>query len=300
MSRPISGHKAQREWMCAVLRNYRTVTLPELPQLLAAMWLGGVFFNCTSGRCDPGYDLLLRELGVSRRTLYRTIAALKDGRWIKVHRIGRKHVRFDLLIPSPQATSQDEAQSPAATAEVPETRNFGISSDRFEVPETRDLGTSSNPFEVPELGGSQVLEVPRIAGSTYEPVREPEGAPPARSTSRVDREGPSETTPPEPQRPSQRAPDGALTQPASPSSPSRDPPMDAARNDVLAAFADVRHAWPTDRIGDETEAYQAFVAALAARHDTNVVIDAVENLLWESGADVPWLSDALVAIEHGA
>ncbi|MET4717727.1 hypothetical protein ABIF64_000099 [Bradyrhizobium japonicum] len=60
------------------------------------------------------------------------------------------------------------------------------------------------------------------------------------------------------------------------------------------------NGWPTDRIGDEAEAYKAFVAALAARRHTFVVIDAVENLLWKSGADVPWLAEALVAIEHGA
>ena len=70
-------------------------------------------------------------------------------------------------------------------------------------------------------------------------------------------------------------------------------PGDSAR----AAFADVSYAWPSDRTDDE--GYAAYLAALAAAQgDTDIVFDAVEELLWKSGADPPWLSDALRRIEH--
>jgi hypothetical protein len=71
------------------------------------------------------------------------------------------------------------------------------------------------------------------------------------------------------------------------------PPADAAQ----AAFAIVWRVWPTDHMGDERKVPEAFDDALAAAGgDTNAVVDAVEELLWESGADVPLLPDALATI----
>jgi hypothetical protein len=99
--------------------------------------------------------------------------------------------------------------------------------------------------------------------------------------------------------PIQRAGEPALieTVAAQNQKPSRVNPIGAAADSVRAAFADVSYAWPSDRTDDE--GYAAYVAALAAAQgDTEVVLDAIWERLEESGADPPWLSDALRRIEN--
>jgi hypothetical protein len=129
----------------------------------------------------------------------------------------------------------------------------------------------------------------------------------AARTSDDDRESLTETAPLEPLIPPERAAeDGAPRDLLDDddhhrdrSSPPIATPIGAAplMSSAQAAFADVRYAWPTDRTDDE--GYAAYVAALAAAQgDTDVVLDAIWDRLEESGADPPWLSDALRHIEH--
>jgi hypothetical protein len=100
-----------------------------------------------------------------------------------------------------------------------------------------------------------------------------------------------------PDRPVPRADARTETAAQKQPSPERDATELGAPNGARAAFADVRYAWPSDRTDDE--GYAAYVAALAAAHgDTEVVLDAIWERLEESGADPPWLSDALRRIEH--
>jgi hypothetical protein len=63
-------------------------------------------------------------------------------------------------------------------------------------------------------------------------------------------------------------------------------------------FENVKRVYPADRIGNEAEAYQAFCAAIGGRRLTDV-IEAVKNLMWDRGAHVPWLAEALAIIERG-
>ncbi|MET4277159.1 MULTISPECIES: hypothetical protein [unclassified Bradyrhizobium] len=73
--------------------------------------------------------------------------------------------------------------------------------------------------------------------------------------------------------------------------------MGRPADDARAAFADASYPWPTDRTDEG--AYAAYVAALdAAQGNTEAIINAVWERLEESGADPPWLSEALRRIER--
>src|ERR1700722_7990981 len=50
-SKPVAGHKGRDKWMVAVINA--AVGMPPL-NFRAAMRLG-MFFNCTTGQCNPGY-----------------------------------------------------------------------------------------------------------------------------------------------------------------------------------------------------------------------------------------------------
>ena len=69
MGSAITGHRQRDQFIRAII--IRDV-LP-LREVRVAVRLG-LFFNCTTGQCNPGYDTLATELGISRRTLFRAIA----------------------------------------------------------------------------------------------------------------------------------------------------------------------------------------------------------------------------------
>jgi Helix-turn-helix domain len=57
-------------------------------------------FNCKTGRCDPGYDTLAKEMGTSERTVERHVKLLVDAGWFRRKRGGRDDkVSFTLCIP---------------------------------------------------------------------------------------------------------------------------------------------------------------------------------------------------------
>ncbi|WP_156928494.1 hypothetical protein [Bradyrhizobium sp. th.b2] len=68
----ISGHRGRDRWLRAILNQHDVLTLFELRVAV----LLGIHFNCTDGRCDPGYRTLAAELCISPRSARRCVAAL--------------------------------------------------------------------------------------------------------------------------------------------------------------------------------------------------------------------------------
>ena len=56
-----------------------------------------IFFNCTTGQCNPGDKLLAQETGLSVRTVVRAVAALVERGWVIAHRRGG-NTEFQLLL----------------------------------------------------------------------------------------------------------------------------------------------------------------------------------------------------------
>jgi hypothetical protein len=110
--------------------------------------------------------------------------------------------------------------------------------------------------------------------------------------------------------PVKRAGGSALTetvaeQPRQPSpsraSPEMGPPANAsasAHPHSRLRFDNVVLAYPQDRVGDEAEAYRVFCSVAPGRR-LNDLVEAVQRVVRESGAHVPWLSEALAMIERG-
>jgi len=73
-------------------------------------------------------------------------------------------------------------------------------------------------------------------------------------------------------------------------------PANGADSRLRAAFEDVKRVYPLERIGDERDAYRAFVAAVRQRGMT-MVVKLITDLRLEHDTDVPWLADALAVIE---
>ena len=69
---PISGHKERDQYICAILTRDDLLTPLELRVAVRL----GIFFNCKTGQCDPGYARLAKELCISPRSARRCVAAL--------------------------------------------------------------------------------------------------------------------------------------------------------------------------------------------------------------------------------
>ena len=133
-AKPIFGHKGRDEWMCAIL----TRDVLPLLEVRIAMRLG-IFFNCRTGKCDPGYKKLMSELQISRRTLFRGIARLKADGWIEVRRLGEENAQFSLFIPAgANVVAPAGGASKVAPLEMP-----------VEVPENGGAGAKNEGVEVP-------------------------------------------------------------------------------------------------------------------------------------------------------
>jgi hypothetical protein len=67
-----------------------------------------LFLNCKTGRCDPSYGTLAREIGISERSAIRAIAALEARGWVAVERSagGRRDNtnQFHLFTPAERVT----------------------------------------------------------------------------------------------------------------------------------------------------------------------------------------------------
>jgi helix-turn-helix protein len=283
MSSAVSGHKGRERWINAVIATSGLAPIT----VRVAVRLGN-FFNCTTGQCNPGYARLAKEVGVSKRSVFRAIAELEGGGWIAVDRGdgNRDHNhQFTLLMPGERMTAAvtstgDRIMSPVPTPSRV-TKNAGTGDKNRGVRVTHAV-TTKEPEE-PENLNSAALR--------------------AACTTRAVRECATEISTADDAAPPQRAAGAALIKPVAAQQPEaqQQPPsatsIGTGPNGARAAFEDVRFAWPSDRTDDD--GYAAYVAALAAAQgDTEVVLDAIWERLKESGADPPWLSDALRRIER--
>ena len=267
--RAISGHKGRDQWMCAIL----TRDVLPLLEVRIAMRLG-IFFNCRTGKCDPGYKKLMSELRISRRTLFRGIARLKADGWIEVRRLGEENAQFSLFIPGGA-----NIVAPAGGANIVAPAEPSKQVTENEGAGATQTGSTKEPENLKEVSKK---ESKRAAQPPPSSIDRPSLEPRARAGTET---------------PVQR-PDGLQeTVIARQHQPSRVNPIGTPADGARAAFEDVSFAWPSDRTDDE--GYAAYVATLAAAQgDTEVVLDAIWERLEESGADPPWLSDALRRIEH--
>jgi hypothetical protein len=196
---------------------------------------------------------------------------------------------------NPENPSPHEAEIPSSVSKKsphPCRRNTLTSGS--ELPREISPSDLTPPERGAHAHAAQSARVER--GNVTETEKTSDDAPlnPANSTS-------DDATIPEPLRPVPRAEARTVASENQPP-PSRVNPIGTpttAANGARAAFDDVRYAWPNDRIDDDGTAYAAYVSALAAAQgDTDIVLDAIWERLEESGADPPWLSEALKAIER--
>ena len=69
--------------------------------------------NCKTGRCDPGYDTLAKEMGTTPRNVMRGIKLLEDAGWLQRKRGGRDDkVSFTLCIPDAAHSSGGDTTDP--------------------------------------------------------------------------------------------------------------------------------------------------------------------------------------------
>lgn len=250
---------------------------------------------------DPTYDELAKAARCHKRTAQRAVAVAEEIGIVRKarHSDGRVSNAYELLLP--QAVSNGDKFS------VPTVTNSdadeGPNGDKLSIPTVTNLpvaegsngGTAAAVLRVESKEERKKLEETVLKPTTTEsadrralndrPIPEPRAREPLAPVPR------------EPLTPVPRA--DARTEPvtAQQSKPSRNNPIGTPADGARAAFADVSYAWPSDRTDDD--GYAAYVAALAAAQgDTEIVLDAIWERLEESGADPPWLSDALRRIEH--
>jgi hypothetical protein len=296
----ISGHKGRDRWLGAVIA---ASGLSPIAVRLAVKL--GIFFNCKTGQCNPGYARLAREIGISRRSVIRAIAALEADGWIAIVRSDGHHdhkSEFTLLMPgervTPDVTPTGDKDMAPVQAAGRVTKNIGTG-DKSRGERVTHAVTTKEPDEPEEPEGRGCAA--RSADDDRDSINNSTAvdAPPNPALSTVDAATNSEPVDsPVPRAEARTEPIAAQNPKPSRNETEISTPTTAA-NGARAAFPDVSYAWPSDRTDDDGIAYAAYVAALAAAQgDTDIVFDAVEKLLWESGADPPWLSDALRRIEH--
>lgn len=285
--REVTTFKLRDEWV-------RLAAVQKLSPILRVVGMRlAHFLNGTTGQLNPSYALLALECNTSERTAQKAVAAFRKLRMIADTRStgGRQDATndFTLIIPYRRVSRRTPVKSKSGVSNrtplksAPRGVRAGVG------------GVSRSAFEgCPPGHPNSVRE---------NSVRNSERGFAARSSDDDSQSAPTNTATERDAASSQRAPDGALIeadedhpQPTCAPPASIGTPTTAA-NGARATFADVSYAWPSDRTDDE--GYEAYVAALAAaRGDTDIVLDAVWARLEESGADPPWLSDALRRIEH--
>jgi hypothetical protein len=204
MSGAISGHKARDQWICAILNCHNVLTPLEL-RLAVRL---GIFFNCTTGQCDPGYAKLAKELCISPRSARRCIAALVAHGFVgRDEGAGGRHDQkqnFSLFMPSARGTACVSPVGRTASVSPVEAKTLDQHGGLKQVgtgDENRgQRGTTRRPTKEPD--------------EPDEPD-EPEGRGSPARTSRVDRESvaSNSTNTSDDAPPIQRAPGGALIEP---------------------------------------------------------------------------------------
>lgn len=307
-SSAVSGHKGRDRWICAIL----TRDILPLLEVRVAVRLG-IFFNCKTGKCDPGYPTLASELGISRRTLFRAIARLKADGWIEIHRLGGENVQFSLFIPPPQPASPDEALPSAGAsivaphgganivtpAEAHGGANIATPAEPSkQVTENEGAGDRNRGVEVPHrVAAHKNLKPENLKSAALHAARSADAD---RDSILIDSATASDVTP------NQRASDEALIEtvtaqnPQPPSSASTETELGTAANDADTAerwvqFLNVERRWPPGCIGDQDAAFRAF-CKIMVRGRLWIIADAIEALANESGDDVPPLNEALASL----
>jgi hypothetical protein len=88
----IKTFKDRDDWM-------RAINASSLPHTARCLAFGiALHLNIKTGRCDPGYDLLVKEVGISRRSIGRLVALLKRSGWLGVKRGGAGQTNSYLLL----------------------------------------------------------------------------------------------------------------------------------------------------------------------------------------------------------
>ncbi len=303
MSSAVSGHKGRDRWICAILTHHDLMTPLELRVAVRL----GIFFNCTTGRCDPGYARLAKELCIPPRSARRCVAALVERGFVgRDEGAGGSHDQkrnFSLFMPARGPVSTSSVQGTASVSSVETEKPASNGGPKREVEGTKTVGTGDQ-----NTGGRGTVRRP-----TNEPDEPDEPAQPERvvfddpRTSRVERESASNSTanfatiegrP----RSDQRAAEAALIEPIeAPSRPSNATAIGTAAASGRAApatspFAQVLSVYPIDRVGNEARAFFAFTRALLALGDLDAVLEGVASLKRERGAELPDLAEALAAL----
>jgi hypothetical protein len=107
-------------WMCALLAS-------GLPHVVICVGIRiALHLRVKTGRCDPGYDKLAGELGMSKRSIYRMVAMLEHSKWLSVIRSGHHRENQFVLLRG------DKVLSPQNTSEVTDS---DIRGDRISISE---------------------------------------------------------------------------------------------------------------------------------------------------------------------
>jgi hypothetical protein len=255
-SQRISGHKDRDQWICAILTRHDVMTPLELRVAVRL----GIFFNCTTGQCDPGYARLARELGIPQRSARRCVAALVAYGFVgRDEGSGGSHdqkQKFSLFMPPPRGT---DSVSPVR-------RTASVSPVKTGKPASRG-GPKHGVTGVQNRGGRGTIRRP-----TKEPDEPDSAALHAARTSVADRESDNSTKPSRPD--DQRAADAALIDTVAaqkqlpPSLASKN--IGAAGNGADGAYAALWRAYPNQTY--EGDAPKVFHQLLDEGVDPDVLI----------------------------
>jgi hypothetical protein len=169
--------KSREQWKrafdaVALQRKYR-------PRACVLMSRLADHFNCKTGQCNPGFDVLAEEMGASDRTVRRAVDDIEPDGWFLTKLGGRNKVSFTLcipdLIPDTIVSAIDDGntghngvrnaddQSRTHSASIPDTM---VSAHKEQTNRQEEGGPSARPYAVP------------VESLVVEPVtmRAPEGA----------------------------------------------------------------------------------------------------------------------------
>jgi hypothetical protein len=253
---PISGHKGRDQWICAILTHHDLMTPLELRVAVRL----GIFFNCKTGQCDPGYARLAKELCISKRSARRCVAALVAHGFVgRDEGAGGSHDQrqnFSLFMPSRGTDSVSPLRRTASVSPVETEKpdqHGGQKQGGTGDKNRGGRGTIRRPTkepEEPEEPDSAALRATRTADADSQS---------ANSTASDD------ATVAEPLIPSQRAPESALieTVEAQPQSSSATAMGTGPATDTDPAFAPV-YRRGREVLGDDAD---AVITELLAAHD---------------------------------
>jgi DNA-binding transcriptional regulator YhcF (GntR family) len=155
VSKPVAGHKGHDKWMVAVINA--AVGMPPL-NFRAAMRLG-MFFNCTTGQCNPGYRKLAKEIGCTLDSAKRACRELEADGWLKRKRTEGGHhedkTQFDLLMPTTRVSREDTpAAGQTAQGRVSKYAATGVQNGQGRVSITDSLMNTENTEKNTERGSA--------------------------------------------------------------------------------------------------------------------------------------------------